>query len=281
MKQLFKGTLLLVFIAGFLGTRAQSDFPETTGSDQLTAQDPVQLKEPSGSVPTAISNNDPRYSVAFRKQQPHGNYQSWYHSGQPRETGKFIKGIPDGEWKGWFSNGQPRFVRTYSADKLARIKYEIRRHPKHIFTPLAQEAKNNPDRFSHATAATQSFSDLYGKKTERLYPISEDSDLVASNQFNLQVGDAAYRAPFNECLHHGLYINYYPSGALMDSGYYRNGLREGHWEEWLNNGTVKASGTYQHGRRIKSWSYYDSSGRLRSIASYNVKGELVDQKFYE
>lgn len=281
MKQFYTRLLALVFGAGCLSTYAQSAYQETPGSIQPVAIDPVQARYPSNQETPSIANNDARYSVTLKNQRPHGNYHSWYASKQPREIGKFHKGVPDGEWKGWFSNGQPRFIRTYSADKLARIKEETRRHPKHIFTPLALEAKQYPERLSQATGALQSFSDLYGKKSEYLSPIPEDSDLVASNRFNELAGDDAYRAPFNECLHHGLYINYYPNGAVKDSGYYRNGLREGHWEEWLSNGTVKASGTYRHGRRINSWSYFDARNRLRSIAMYNGKGDLVEQKFYE
>ncbi|MFD2525714.1 toxin-antitoxin system YwqK family antitoxin [Flavihumibacter stibioxidans] len=281
MKHVLNRWMVLVFSSASLNTYAQSNFRESSETNPVSASEPGQVKEPAIKSMGPAANNDPLYTAGYKNQRPHGNYQSWYLSRQPRENGRFHKGIPDGEWKGWYSNGQPRFIRTYSADKLARIKDETRRHPRHIFTPLAMEAKTNPGKLSKATAAVQSFADLYGKKPENLSPIQEDSDLVASNQFNEMAGDDAYRAPFNECLHHGLYVNYYPNGATKDSGYYRNGLREGHWEEWLSNGTVRASGAYLHGRRTQTWSYYDSSGRLRSLAIYNGKGELQEQKFYE
>lgn len=230
---------------------------------------------------TSNSGNGYRFTVSYKRNLPHGVYQSWFDSTQLRDKGNFQMGIPDGEWKGWYSNGQPRFVRTYSATKLQRLKQEFKKHPKHVLMPLAQEAQKNRTAYTQAISPIQSFWHLYGKRHEELPPVPVDSLVLASVQLNEQAGDASYMAPFKECLHHGLYINYFPNGSLKDSGDYKNGLREGHWEHWLSKGLLRASGSYTHGKRSGTWSYYDPQGRIRSLATYNRKGELVHQQFYD
>lgn len=229
----------------------------------------------------STTTNGYRVSVQYKGKLPHGPYKSWFDSTQLRDQGQFDKGIPDGVWKGWYRNGQPRFVRTYSADKLQRIKQEIKKHPKHVLLPLALDAQKNKQALQQATSPLQSFWHLYGKRHEETPPVRIDSLLLTSLQFNEQAGDQSYMAPFKECLHHGLYMNYFPNGHVKDSGYYKNGLRDGHWEHWLSKGLLRASGTYQHGVRTGHWSYNDPNGKIRSLATYNRKGELVHQQFYD
>ncbi len=225
--------------------------------------------------------NDYRVTVSYKRNLPHGNYQSWFDSAQLRDQGIFRLGIPDGEWKGWYSNGQPKFIRNYSADKLQRLKQEIKKHPRHVMLPLAREAQANRKAYTQAISPIQSFWHLYGKRHEEMPPVRVDSLLLATVQINEQAGDNAYMPPFKECLHHGLYMNFFPNGMAKDSGYYKNGLREGHWEHWLSKGLLRASGSYTHGKRSGTWSYYDPQGRIRSLATYNRKGELVHQQFYD
>ena len=174
-------------------------------------------------------------------------HNSWHPETKLRDSGKLRKGIPDGTWKGWYADGNPRYVRTYSYDKYTRIGQEIKKHPRFIFTPLAREAKEDPRVLAAATDARASLPS----------------------------------APFEQCLHHGLYINYAAGGRIVDSGYYQNGLREGYWEEWDATANRKHSGAYRHGKRYGSWTIRDENGRTRSILQYNRKGQLVHQKFYE
>jgi antitoxin component YwqK of YwqJK toxin-antitoxin module len=229
----------------------------------------------------SASTNGYRVSVKYKGRLPHGDYKSWFDSTSVRDQGRFRYGIPDGEWKGWYSNGQPRFIRTYSVDKLQRVKREMKKPPKQVLLPLAKMAQENPDALRQASSPLQSFWHLYGKRHEETPPVRVDSVLLASLQFNEQAGDQSYMAPFRECLHHGLYMNFFPNGQVKDSGYYRNGLREGHWEHWLSKGLLRASGTYENGLRTGNWSYNDPNGKIRSLATYNKKGELVHQQFYD
>ncbi len=174
-------------------------------------------------------------------------HNSWHPITKMRDSGKLKKGIPDGEWKGWYANGSQRYLRTYSHDKYERLRQEVKKHPRFIFIPLAIEAKNDRRKLDLATNANYS---------------------IAS-------------APFEKCLHDGLYINYSEDGMMLDSGYYKYGLREGHWEEWNSTEQTRLSGAYRHGRKTGSWTATDKTGKTRSILQYNRKGELVHQKFYE
>jgi antitoxin component YwqK of YwqJK toxin-antitoxin module len=186
-------------------------------------------------------------------------YEGRYEDMRIKDRGRFRYGLPDGEWKGWFSNGTPMFIRNYNADKYLRIRQEVKKHPRQVFTPLAKAAQSDPAEIKRATSSVGSFRDLHESTTDT----------------------RIYQPPFNTCLHHGLYMNFYPNGSVKDSGYYKNGLREGHWEEWTENGSTRMSGGYHHGKRSGTWAYYDAGGKLRSLTSYNRKGEIYHQKFYE
>ncbi|ULQ50594.1 toxin-antitoxin system YwqK family antitoxin [Flavihumibacter fluvii] len=190
---------------------------------------------------------------------PHGVFRSWHTEEQLHDEGNLHLGIPDGQWKGWYSNGQPKFIRHFSAYKYHLIRQEIKRDTRHVVTPLALEAKEDPTAFIKATTPSNSFKDL---------PVGNDPQ-------------ALYTAPFKHCLPHGLYMNFYSDGRVKDSGYYKNGLRDGHWETRQDNGMTRSVGGYRHGHKAGTWATYDFEGKLKSLATYSRKGKLVSQKMYD
>lgn len=58
----------------------------------------------------------------------------------------------------------------------------------------------------------------------------------------------------NDTIKHGFYqkISHraYNKGAILEQGYYKNGLREGEWRLWM------AKGKYEKGRKAGVWEYY-------------------------
>lgn len=242
----------------------------------FTAQAFVQVQQ-DGADPRSHGY---KYTLSYKRNTPHGAYKSWFDSTQLRDEGNFKMGVPDGQWKGWYKNGQPRFIRTYDAAKLQRIRQEIKKHPRHTLIPLAVAAQKDRSVLQDAISPVQSFWHLYGKRHDERAPVAVDSASGAATASE-PPADLGYLPPFKECLHHGLYMNYYPDGHMKDSGYYKNGWREGHWEHWLSEQQLKASGTYRHSKRSGTWRYQSRNGNIRSLATYNSKGELVHQQFYD
>ncbi|WP_046367141.1 toxin-antitoxin system YwqK family antitoxin [Flavihumibacter petaseus] len=163
-----------------------------------------------------------------------------WHENSPVSVndGKFRYGIPDGEWRGYYPNGQTKFIRSYSADKYQRIKQEMRKDSRQIFTPLAQAAKEDQRVFYTVTSGN------------------------------------------NRLLNHGLYMNFYPSGLVKDSGYYVNGLREDYWIEFTDNGSFRTAGRYLHGRKAGVWTLHAADGKLLVLTRYSRKGKVLSQKKY-
>jgi len=82
--------------------------------------------------------------------------------------------------------------------------------------------------------------------------------------------------PFTECLVHGVYKTWSEDGALIDSGYCDDGVREGVWQEWDEEMNMRAVGFYKNGLRWKDWRYYNKEGKLEYIKWYNRLAEVTE-----
>ena len=199
-----------------------------------------------------------------------GNWISFYKPGQVLDSGRMQKSIPDGEWKTYYPDGTLRTIRTYNAEKLAYVKNEMQRKDgRSTFYALTGIAKQNISAARHLMTASYSYHALYSDHSgEHLNSLSER---VAQN-----ASQNSYHAPFTECLHHGLYVNFFPDGKTRDSGYYKNGVRDGLWNEWNNDATVLAVGSYKQGRPNGDWKFYNKQGKLLYIQLYSDRGKLKE-----
>lgn len=223
------------------------------------------------------STGDTLFSSGLKRGRLHGTWLSWYNPNQLCDSGKLVRNVPDGTWKSWYNNGTPRSIRTYSAYLLHRIKDEIpRKAAKATFFAVTDIAKTDPDH------AWQLLTPVYSYVTLAINAanphIAAPRKLEDRVEQNVLQSYQPYLPPFTECLHHGLYMNYYPNGSVKDSGYYSNGLREGVWEEWINNGEMRATGAYHRGIKQDTWRYYTSSGRLIGLKTYNKRGREIASK---
>ena len=194
--------------------------------------------------------------ASFKNLHLFGEWASYYTNTQPRDSGNFARNIPDGEWRTWYPNGNLRTIRHYNASKLGMMKNQLNnRNPKLEFYPLAMAAHKDRSYFEHRTSARYSFKSI---------PASGDS----------------YDAPFAECLHDGLYMNFFPNGAVKDSGYYKDGLRDGVWVEWNDNQTVRTTGFYINGEKHSGWKQESADGKLLRLMEYK-DGVLLHSKNYQ
>ena len=65
-----------------------------------------------------------------------------------------------------------------------------------------------------------------------------------------------------------MFINYFPNGAIKDSGNYKNGLPEGLWIKWTDDKQFYWKGYYQHGAKNKEWKLYSPDAKLIRIVFY-------------
>ena len=234
----------------------------------------------SGMIIGLSASGDTQFVAHYKRNKLKGEWLSWFDNNQVCDQGELKNNIPDGEWKSFYPNGNLRFIRTYDAFKLEKAKRDIRlRQSKAVMSPIASLARKNlraaysflhPD-YSFHTLASQphhfSSHDNWQSLNER----------VASN---IDPAASAYVPPFLECLHHGLYMNFFEDGSVKDSGYYNNGLREGIWDEWVENGEIRAHGYYLQGHKADTWKYYDKQGNLRYIKTYNKNGKEIHRKSF-
>lgn len=223
------------------------------------------------------ASGDTLFSGGFKRGRLHGTWMSWYHPSQLCDSGRLVRNVPDGEWKSWYNNGKPRSIRTYNAYLMHRIKDEIpRRSGKATFFAVTDIAKSDPSYAWLLLTPTYSYVTLaVNAANPQIIAPRNIEDRVEQNVLK---GLHPYLPPFTECLHHGLYMNFYPNGNVKDSGYYTNGLREGVWEEWINQGDMRSTGAYHRGVKQDTWKYYSASGRLVGLKTYNKRGREIASK---
>jgi antitoxin component YwqK of YwqJK toxin-antitoxin module len=208
------------------------------------------------------------YSGNVRRRRLHGDWQSWYANKVRCDSGKMVKGVPTGEWKHWSSSGQLMALRTYDAGRLQRVKNEIQRnHPKEVVFPIVALHKKSSQKAIRYMQAGYSFG--FTDQNRR-------TTLKEAVEYNITTGNS-YRPLFDECLHHGLYMNFYENGTVRDSGHYEHGLKTGIWLHGAQDGSYQ-TGIYKNGMKQKEWKHFDAKNNLQSIAFFGRKGNLEWEK---
>ena len=215
------------------------------------------------------TNGDTLITAQYRRNNLHGKWMSWYKPGQLCDSGRLDKGIPHGEWKTFYPNGNLRYIRNYNAFLFRKIKNDIIRENRYSFYAIAAMFKKNPVAVVKHFNADYSFNNHTSKEGHLSLPERVKHNTSAQRN---------YLPPFLESLHHGPYINYYHDGAIRDSGYYKNGFREGIWEEWAEDRKIRKTGVYRHGQKAGTWKYYSSRGKLITLKEFNSKGEEIYSK---
>jgi hypothetical protein len=224
-------------------------------------------------VITESLNERKLYSGHVKRKKLHGNWESWYQSGQLCDSGKLVSGLPDGEWKYWNEQGQLLALRTYSANKYKRIQMELSRYtPKRTAYPLT--VMYHKDRPTATKYLHSSYS--FPHTIKRI----DDQSLQQWVTANITPGNS-YHPVFDQSLHHGLFMNFFPDGQVKDSGYYENGLRQGVWVHREAPDSTSQMGAYKNGSRIKEWRIYTHSGKLAGMIFYNNKGEEYNRKDFD
>lgn len=243
LKNLFIGS---VFWLLHTATTAQTGLqrPETTSF----ADPVVSLLGSGNAVPTEgnivgyHSDGNIHYQGYIRKFKLHGNWQRWYINNNILEEGRLIKGIPEGEWKVWYPDGNIRYIRTYSYKKNAIIRQEWKRpHPRMNLYPITLE---------------------YLKDKNKV-----NSQLQSVANFELDSDAAEFPALFNECLPHGLYMNFREDGTVSDSGYYKNGLKDGVWLEATDSNKFW-KGYYHNGNKEGEWKLYSEEKVMEDMVIF-------------
>lgn len=202
-------------------------------------------------------------SASVKQHKLHGTWQSFFSPMQKIDEGRLVKGIPDGLWQVWYPNGQLKAVRNYSASLFFSIKQDVElNHPKISRFALTERFKKEGDAVLKIIHATYSFN--HSTHSNPYSPV----ELVKKNRTEEQ-----YHPPFNNALHHGLYINYFENGIVKDSGYYKVGLKDGIWMHRNAATTGVWKGSYKHGVKHKEWKYYNPAGKLMLIVFYSGDGK--------
>jgi antitoxin component YwqK of YwqJK toxin-antitoxin module len=229
------------------------------GIESILYNPGVQKKQKSGKQIQATGfreTNETHFVIHFLKNALHGEWQSFYTTNQPCDSGRFEKNLPDGEWRTWYANGNLKSVRTYSAKKYHYIKADVKRnHPKDQRYQITRKAR-----------AGYNVNPYFRPRFESALLVSEMPILEKIKQNTS--ASRNYVAPFQHCLHHGAFVNYFESGAVKDSGYYFNGLKHDLWKEGSADGKESAFGYYRHGVREGQWKFYDLKGELIYTATY-------------
>jgi antitoxin component YwqK of YwqJK toxin-antitoxin module len=233
-----------------------------------------------GEVVGLSASGDTQFIAHYKKNRLIGNWITKFNVDRVCDSGGFKNNIPHGVWKSWYPNGKLRSIRTYDAFKLAKAKRDIAlSESKAVMSPIADIARKNPAVAYSFLMADYSFHTL-AVQPALVFAANNWLSLTKRIAYNLS-HESSYVPPFSECLHHGLYMNFYETGSVKDSGYYKDGVREGMWEEWLHGGHTRSYGFYRHGHRVDIWKFYNTSGKLIYVKAYNRNGREIHHKTFD
>jgi antitoxin component YwqK of YwqJK toxin-antitoxin module len=203
------------------------------------------------------------------KNKLNGKWVSYHTNGQILDSGYLVKGIPNGIWKVWDSDGNLLKIREYDADLYERIMADIKlNHPRYVKFAITTRYKKEGNEILKHLTSSYFFEGADISQYEKL------EDLVKDNSANIQ----SYHPAFISCAHSGEYVNFSEQGLIRDSGYYRNGLKEGYWIHSDPSNTFIEKGSYKNGFKIDIWKKQDQSGKLISMKYYNQEGILQWEK---
>lgn len=209
------------------------------------------------------------FATSRKNSKLNGIWQSWYGTGALCDSGRLVNNLPDGEWKHWNEKGELLAIRHYSADKFHRITDEMLRYnPKRSFFYLRELYQKNKQ------AAINYLDVAYSFPASRSVAIHSLKQLVFSN---ISKSDN-YRPVFEQCLQDGLYMNFFPGGAIKDSGYYKNGVRTGKWVHRDFADGLWQQGAYHNSIKVKEWKTYHKNNKLSEIIFYDGKGHVQWKK---
>jgi antitoxin component YwqK of YwqJK toxin-antitoxin module len=246
-------------------------FPEyLTNSNNLYFAD-TSNRLPQNGTYAAMHEGKSLFLTNIRNGKLNGVWQSWYSTGSLCDSGSFQNNLPTGIWKFWNDKGVLVAIRQYNAEKYYRISDEMLRfNPRRSFYYLSQLYQQNRPAALHYLSGSYSFPAANNKGQQRLF-------IKQIVQSNINTG-SLYTPVFYNCLHEGLYMNFFSNGLVKDSGYYRDGLKTGKWIHHQSATGPSYQGRYQHGIRIKDWKVYNASHRLIALIHYNHNGHIQWQK---
>lgn len=272
-KYIFSGSALLLFLTAY----AQQESTFTLAEIKTNSHQVIQVsglnkntfRLPKSGMMHEFHEGSRLFSTNSKRSKLNGNWQSWYTAGHPCDSGRLVNNLPHGEWKFWDEKGVLKAIRTYDADKFSRVYEEIQRYnPRRSFYQIGAISQKNR------------LAALHYLRSEYSFPLSREKKYFNSLRQLVQSninGTYEYQPVFTDCLHEGLYMNFFATGQVKDSGYYKDGLRHGKWEHYDAAGGNRWEGAYQNGIRVKEWKLYNDDNRLKEIVRYD-HGEISWRK---
>ena len=109
--------------------------------------------------------------------------------------------------------------------------------------------------------------------------VGNDADGLAyqkftSTPFTGKLNRGLQRGSFKNGKREGYWEEYRETGLLFKKGTYKNGKKEGYWEEYRENGQLSRKGDYKNGKKEGYWEeyYYDSFSIDLSTDFLGMKG---------
>ncbi|HUR12004.1 MAG TPA: hypothetical protein VM012_11570 [Flavitalea sp.] len=224
-------------------------------------------------------NGSTQFIANFNRNTLDGSWVSYYENGAVCDSGSLSKNRPDGTWTSYYENGTPRMIAQFNARKLSQIKEEMRR----LYRPGGTVFISGgvPMRTAGGLRGQQAyFRAQYNQLQEATQPpmvTGRNNGLSMKRKLDLNtiLNSLNYFPPFDECLIHGLYKSYFPSGKLKDSGFSINGLKAGVWQEYTSDEQLMSRGFYKKGVKRGEWRYYDE-GKFVFFRRYNRQGKTKE-----
>lgn len=198
-----------------------------------------------------------------------GKWMKTYQNGVVRYEGQFRNNQPYGEFKYYFEDANVQAVTIFSDDGV--IGHTITFHENG--SPMATGKYVNQKKDSTwlyysdidgALLAEENYSrgKLNGLSTT-YYPASET---------------LAETIGYQDGIKHGVFKKYFPDGAIMIDGSYKNNQFDGDYTVYYSDGIIEVKGKYMEGKKIGEWEYFDETGKQITEEEYQNVYKTIEKQ---
>lgn len=209
------------------------------------------------------------YNKSDAKGRKQGIWQKKHPNGKIRYTGQFLNDIPQGEFRYYYSSGKLNATVKHKGNGLnasTTIYNEAGDSTASGF--YFRQQKDSIWKFFDSKGTLLALEFYKDGKPNGSWIVYYRSDTVI-----------AERTDYKNGLKDGKFEQYFLNGQIKVAGSYRNGNLSGPYKSYFPDGMLLNEGQYYDGLADGVWKYYTNKGELKR-KEWLRKGELIKEEIY-
>ncbi|MBB2144661.1 tetratricopeptide repeat protein [Pedobacter sp. LMG 31464] len=216
-----------------------------------------------GKVVTYYQNGKIKSETTMTDDKTNGYYTSFYMNGNIETEGWMVEDQYQGPWSYYNENGKLNSTQYYLAGDIDGYKEEYfangQKSVEYKYYRGWLEEVTNYDEQGKVIA-----TDIFDKGQGKFKLLHPNGKLMAETNYKNGEFD-------------GVFKSYYFDGSPERIFYYKSGLLDSTYVNYLHGGIKSMEGKYANGEKIGVWKFYDEDGKISR--TYNYSGDKLNGEY--